>query len=253
MSEFNIEVSSNTSVRLPTAGKYCDRDIVVTATGGGGDGGYGEGFEAGQQTEYDRFWDAYQQNGSRKHYSHAFAGHGWTLDICKPKYSMQPTDAYMMFMRNQSIANVPEWLAENGISIDFSQATSAKYVFSESEIEEVGVLDFRKCTNLYALFDNCTKLKTIGTIMLADGTSLDYMFGGCAALENVTIEGVISKSVSFSTCSKLTHDSLISIINALKDYSGSGTNYKLTLHATAKARLSTAEIAVATQKGWTIA
>ena len=31
----NITVDSGTSVRLPTAGKYCDRDIVVTATGGG--------------------------------------------------------------------------------------------------------------------------------------------------------------------------------------------------------------------------
>lgn len=36
MSEFNIEVAGGTSVRLPTAGKYCDRDIVITATGGGG-------------------------------------------------------------------------------------------------------------------------------------------------------------------------------------------------------------------------
>lgn len=32
---FNIEVEGGTSVRLPTAGKYCDRDIVVTAIGGG--------------------------------------------------------------------------------------------------------------------------------------------------------------------------------------------------------------------------
>lgn len=31
MSEFNIEVKGGSSVRLPTAGKYCDRDIVVTA------------------------------------------------------------------------------------------------------------------------------------------------------------------------------------------------------------------------------
>lgn len=34
---FNIEVEGGKSVRLPTAGKYCDRDIVVTATGGGDD------------------------------------------------------------------------------------------------------------------------------------------------------------------------------------------------------------------------
>lgn len=32
---FNIEVEGGSSVRLPTAGKYCDRDIVITATGGG--------------------------------------------------------------------------------------------------------------------------------------------------------------------------------------------------------------------------
>lgn len=34
----NITVEGGTSVRLPTAGKYCDRDIVITATGSGGSG-----------------------------------------------------------------------------------------------------------------------------------------------------------------------------------------------------------------------
>lgn len=32
----NITVEGGSSVRLPTAGKYCDRDIVITTTGGGG-------------------------------------------------------------------------------------------------------------------------------------------------------------------------------------------------------------------------
>lgn len=32
---FNITVEGGTSVRLPTEGKYCDRDIVITATGNG--------------------------------------------------------------------------------------------------------------------------------------------------------------------------------------------------------------------------
>ena len=36
MSEHNITVEGGSSVRLKTAGKYCDRDIVVTSTGGGG-------------------------------------------------------------------------------------------------------------------------------------------------------------------------------------------------------------------------
>lgn len=36
MSEFNITIKGGTSKRLPTAGKYVDRDIIVTAEGGGG-------------------------------------------------------------------------------------------------------------------------------------------------------------------------------------------------------------------------
>lgn len=36
MSDINISVEGGESKRLLTAGKYCDRDIVVTASGGGG-------------------------------------------------------------------------------------------------------------------------------------------------------------------------------------------------------------------------
>ena len=35
MSEFNITVEGGKSVKLLTGGKYCDRDIIVTAEGGG--------------------------------------------------------------------------------------------------------------------------------------------------------------------------------------------------------------------------
>lgn len=46
MSEFNITVDGGSSVRLPTAGKYCDRDIVITAKGGsdGGDSDLPSGY-----------------------------------------------------------------------------------------------------------------------------------------------------------------------------------------------------------------
>ena len=38
LAELNIEVSGGTSTKLLTAGKYCDRNIVVIASGGGGSG-----------------------------------------------------------------------------------------------------------------------------------------------------------------------------------------------------------------------
>ncbi len=34
MTEHKITVLGGTSVRLPTAGKYCEKDIVISATGG---------------------------------------------------------------------------------------------------------------------------------------------------------------------------------------------------------------------------
>ena len=42
MNEFNIEVNGGVSVRLPTGGKYCDRDIIVTAIGDSSEGYIGE-------------------------------------------------------------------------------------------------------------------------------------------------------------------------------------------------------------------
>ena len=47
----NITVEGGTSVRLPTAGKYCDRDIIVTATGGGGTDTTIKDFVEGNQLE----------------------------------------------------------------------------------------------------------------------------------------------------------------------------------------------------------
>jgi hypothetical protein len=37
MSDINIEVAGGTSIRLLTAGKYCDKNIVITASGGEAD------------------------------------------------------------------------------------------------------------------------------------------------------------------------------------------------------------------------
>jgi hypothetical protein len=38
MSPHQITVDGGSSVRLPTAGKYVDRDIIITSTGGSGGG-----------------------------------------------------------------------------------------------------------------------------------------------------------------------------------------------------------------------
>lgn len=42
MSEFNISVKGGKSIRLPTEGKYCDRDIIVTSEGNSAEDYVGE-------------------------------------------------------------------------------------------------------------------------------------------------------------------------------------------------------------------
>ena len=59
----------------------------------------------------------------------------------------------------------------------------------------------------------------------------------------------ISTSIDFSTNSKLTHDSLLSIINNLSTVS---TTQTLTIGSTNLAKLSSDEIVIATNKGWTV-
>ena len=49
---------------------------------------YDEVYEAGKKAEYDRFWDAYQENGQPKQYFYAFAGIGWTDETFKPKHDI---------------------------------------------------------------------------------------------------------------------------------------------------------------------
>ena len=51
----------------------------------------------------------------------------------------------------------------------------------------------------------------------------------------------------------LSRDSLLSIINILKDYSDTGTSQTLTIGETALARLTDDDISIATNKGWTLA
>ena len=183
-------------------------------------------FEAGQKSEYDRFWDAYQDNGERTNYEYAFGGAGWTQDLFNPKYSfLKVRSPYMMFM--------------------------------SSKIETIPAIEFDSRATYSDIFKNATLLKTIEKLTFSDiiGATFNRVFQSCTSLENLTIGGEIAQNgfdVSWST--KLTHDSLMSIINALADKSEdtSGTIWTVTLGETNIAKLTDEEINIATQKGWVL-
>lgn len=161
----------------------------------------------GMQAEYDRFWDAYQDSGKRTLYQYAFSYLGWNDAVYKPKYPLKPINANSMFYN--SLIKVVK-------NVDFSNCTNIDTLFRSALVEEVGVIDARQNTLLYNTFNNATKLHTIEKLILKDSGSNTFSstFVSCNSLENITIEGTIGNNLDIHW-SPLTHESLMSIINAL--------------------------------------
>ena len=80
----------------------------------------------GMQTEYDRFWDGYQENGNRVNYGDAFAY--WNDEVFNPKYPLNNlTLCYRMFANfntysGRPIVDLVELCERKGIDLDFSNA-----------------------------------------------------------------------------------------------------------------------------------
>ena len=107
-------------------------------------------------------------------------------------------------------------------------------------------------TDVSYMFYGCQKLVSIPSLDLssADNTKTSYMFDGCSNLEHIGITGTIGVSLDLKNCSKLSHDTLVAILNALVPKT-SGT-WKLTIGSTNIAKLTQEELDIATTKGWQV-
>ncbi len=221
-----------------------DYDEVYAA--GQAAGGGGGGVDAG----LDLFWETYQQGGARTGYSDHYDGSNWTNETFKPKYTLYATRSGSQFQ--YSVITNYDALK----MVDFSKCTNFNYMFQYAKCTHLGVIDMRKgATTTHESFYGMSELETIDKIILKDDGSqlMSNCFIGCGKLANITFEGVIGYNFAFTPCPNLTRDSLMSIIEHLQDFSGTTTKKTLQLHATAKARITEEDIAIATQKGWTVA
>lgn len=218
--------------------------------------GVDEVYEAGMSKAESDFWDAVQNYGKRTFYEYAF--NRWNCEYIRPKYKViadSQTRLMQTFSENKLLKKV------ESAYFDFSNHminTGSGYAFyntfggcsSLEEIEDVGL----QTGNYNLTFHSCNKLHTIAILRVAETDTFTGVFTNCYALENVTIEGVIGQNgFNVSPCTKLTHTSLMSIINSLKDYSGAGTTKTVTLGSTNLAKLTDEEKAIAVNKGWTLA
>ena len=164
-------------------------------------------------------------------------------------------------------------------------------LFFEFPLEEVPeLLETEKLTNTEYMFEHAGKIKTIPNINTSNVTNMGRMFRYCYELQNIpklnankvtnisdviyscskleTFGGFenlgqaydITKSANYSSykldlsySNKLTHDSLMNVINNLYDIKSKGCNpQSLVLGSTNLAKLTTEEIAIATNKGWNV-
>lgn len=243
----NIEVQGGKTVKLPTAGKYCDRDILVTAVG------YTEAdlqakFDEGVQAEYDRFWDAYQQNGKRTVYDLAFAGIGWNAETFKPKYTIRPTggSVYQMFART-TLEVIDETV------LDFSGVTSTQMAMYNSSYLKSVTIDLSSMTAFSNLFSYDRALETVMLKNVPETCNFTGGFESCSQLTSFTVTGIIGGThLNLQWSTKLSAASIVSVINAL---SATVTDASLTLSQTAVEAAFTDEdwaALIADRTNWTI-
>jgi surface protein len=139
-------------------------------------------------------------------------------------------------------------------TFDTTAVTNMSQMFSGCySIKQLDLSNFNTsiATNLANMFQNCYSLYTLDFSGLDTSsiTSTLTMFNTCPNLVNLRV-GKITVSFTFNKCDKLSHESLLNVIAALEPTTTAKT---LTIGATNLAKLTEAEIAVATEKGWTIA
>ena len=135
-----------------------------------------------------------------------------------------------------------------------------------SDITSIGSSAFQNCRNLQTVtighgverinvsaFTNCVSL----TYMYLPNT-INYIantnpFNGCSELTVVSLEnGFNANSLNLSASTNFSAETLVAILNALADRTGLEA-YTLTLGSANLEKLTDEEIAVATEKNWTLA
>lgn len=142
----------------------------------------------------------------------------------------------------------------NGISnFDTSNVNFISSMFhSCSKLTELDLSswNFDNVTNMMSMFYGCSSLTSLNmsNCDVSNVTSMVMMLDGCSSLVDFQAPKNISADLKLSTCTSLSHDSLMSIINNLSTVTGK----TLTLGSTNLAKLTDEEKAIATNKGWTV-
>lgn len=208
------------------------------------DKGYGEGYEAG----YDKAESVnplYYANTLNFTFSNMEFEEENSEIICKVLKTGSWNSA---FITTSGIKTLKIIYDTQDLSVNFQAL-----VRQSADLELLDLSEF-KCyptTISYFVYQAKNLVSILGALDLSQCTNVTSAFAAANALENIEfVPNTIPISISFSACTKLTHDSLMSIINGLAVVV---TTQTLTLGTTNLAKLTDEEKAIATEKGWSLA
>ena len=158
-------------------------------------------------------------------------------------------------------------------TISTGNVTNMENMFAScNNLTSVPAMDTSKVTNMHSMFENCYKLTSAPAMDTINVTDMGRMFYSCYALTSIpefdasnvkTIYDIFKNcyklesihmhgmNVSFdiSSSTKFTREALVEILNNLATVTTSQT---LTMGSTNLAKLTDADKAIATGKGWTL-
>lgn len=215
-----------------------------------------DAYNEGRTAEYDGFWDNFQDYGNRTNYSFGFSGFCWNDATFRPKYNIKAVgNAASLFRSLEVTEDLPVIFEKQGIVLDTSQATNLEYFFQTSNsLAPIG-LGTVDCTGLTVRLSSSFSSRRTRQVKLIINDSVAFYntFNAAINMTDLELEGTLgTNGLSLSNSTLLTHDSLMSVINAAKDYSGSSTAYTVAFGEENLAKLTEEEIAIATEKGWTL-
>ena len=208
-------------------GKTGSVDSIVWDESTGFANAVGGVYEAGEKYEYDRFWDDIQNNGdeSGANYYYAFSYNRMSDDVFNPKYDL----------------------------ICASGTSPARAIFYSNE----RITDTKKSirilgNNAQSMFYSCKNLVTIRGFITNRSVEYQSTFGACGKLVTINVSGEIGKSIDFKPCILLSHDSIVSIINALaSDVTGQTVSFSAEAVNNAFTDAEWSAL-IATKTNWTI-
>ena len=167
-------------------------------------------------------------------------------------------DMSSMFSYCKNLKTIP--------TMNTNKVTTMSMMFYNSGITTIPELNTSNVTSVYNMFYSCSGLITIPKLNFEKVTNVSGFLTGAESVvniggfENLGKAYLTNKSANYSNyglvltnCSKLTHDSLMNIINNLYDIKTKGCQaQRLQLGPTNLAKLTAEEIQIATDKGFNV-